>query len=124
MVNVWFWVTSYHASSMTSEVREAYKGEHVSNIVVFDFNHITVKHGMLMIVASFYSPSRSHGSWVKQNIAVYHYLTRYNKPLILPKVTAICNILNHTPMNSTTHLAKFTCNCSGLQQCLSAEHVD
>jgi hypothetical protein len=41
---------------MTCKVMEAYEGEHLSHILVYEFEHITKKGGMYVIKVSF-----SHG---------------------------------------------------------------
>jgi len=38
---------------MTFKVMEAYEGEHLSNILVYEFEHITKKGGMCVIKVSF-----------------------------------------------------------------------
>jgi hypothetical protein len=44
---------SSHIRSMTCKVMEAYEGEHLSHILVYDFGHITKKGGMCVIKVSF-----------------------------------------------------------------------
>jgi hypothetical protein len=44
---------SYHVSCMTCQVIEKYKGEHLSNILVFEFQHITKKDRICVIKAAF-----------------------------------------------------------------------
>jgi len=50
---------------MTSKVIDVYNGEHLSNIVVYDFKHIIKKDGMCMIKVSLsHGPGWFHGSKV------------------------------------------------------------
>ena len=44
---------SYHIPSITCKVREAYKGEHLSNTCVYEFEHITKKGGKCVIKVLF-----------------------------------------------------------------------
>ena len=44
---------SYHIPSLTCKVIDAYEGEHLSNILVYEFEHITKKGGMCVIKVSF-----------------------------------------------------------------------
>jgi hypothetical protein len=53
---VWFLEISYHIPCMTLKVIDMYEGEHLSNILVYEFRHITKKGGMCVIKVSF-----SHG---------------------------------------------------------------
>jgi len=46
-----------------------------------------------------------HGSKVEWNTTVCDIRIGYEKHFIRPKVTATCNILNRTPIHSTSHLA-------------------
>jgi hypothetical protein len=43
----------YHIPSTTSKVIDLYEGEHISNILVYEFEHITKKSGMCVITVSF-----------------------------------------------------------------------
>jgi hypothetical protein len=52
-VFVGFLVILCYIPSMTGKVIEAYEGEHVSNILVHEFRHITKKGGMCVIKVSF-----------------------------------------------------------------------
>jgi len=38
---------------MTCKVREAYEGEHLSNTLAHEFEHLTKKGGMFVIMISF-----------------------------------------------------------------------
>ena len=56
---------SSHIPSMTCKVMEAYEGEHLSHILVYEFEHITKKGGMCVIKVSFsQGPGWFHGSMV------------------------------------------------------------
>jgi hypothetical protein len=46
-------VISYHILSMTCKVMEAYKGEHLSNVLVYEFQHITTTGRMCVFKDSF-----------------------------------------------------------------------
>ena len=65
IVLVGFLEISYHIPSMTSKVIDTYEGEHLSNILVYEFEHITKKGGMCVIKVSFsQGPGWFHGSKV------------------------------------------------------------
>jgi hypothetical protein len=49
IVLVWFLEISYHIASMTCKVIDTYEGEHLSNILVYELEHITKKDGMCVI---------------------------------------------------------------------------
>ena len=53
IVLVGFLEISSHIPSMTCKVMEAYEGEHLSHILVYEFEHITKKGGMCVIKVSF-----------------------------------------------------------------------
>jgi hypothetical protein len=54
-----------HIPSMTCKVIDTYKGEHLSNIPVYEFEHITKKGGMWVIKFTFSQGlSGFHGSKV------------------------------------------------------------
>jgi len=53
IVLVGFLEISYHIPSITCKIIDAYKGEHLSNILVYQFKHITKKGGMGVIKVSF-----------------------------------------------------------------------
>jgi hypothetical protein len=53
IVLVGFLEISSHIPSMTCKVMEMYEGEHLSHIVVYEFEHITKKGGMCVIMVSF-----------------------------------------------------------------------
>jgi hypothetical protein len=53
IVLVGFLEISYHLRSMTIKVIDTYEGKHVSNIPVYEFEHITKKGGMCVITVSF-----------------------------------------------------------------------
>jgi len=56
---------SYHIPSMTWKFIDTYEGEHLSNILVYKFEHITKKGGMCMItISSSQGPGWIHGSKV------------------------------------------------------------
>ena len=64
-MHVGFLGISYHIPSMTCNVMEAYEGEHLSHIVVYEFGHITMKGGICMIEISFsQGPGMFHRSKV------------------------------------------------------------
>jgi hypothetical protein len=51
--------------SMTCKVMEAYEGEHLFHVLVYEFEHITKKSGMCVIKVSFsQGPGWFHGSKV------------------------------------------------------------
>ena len=65
IVLVGFLEISYHNPSMTCKVIDAYEGEHLSNILVYEFEHITKKDSMCVIKISFaQGPGWFHGSKV------------------------------------------------------------
>jgi len=49
----WVLEISYHIPSTTVKVMGAYEGEHLPNILVYEFKHITKKGGMCVIMVSF-----------------------------------------------------------------------
>jgi len=49
----WVQEISYHIPSTTVKVMGAHKGEHLSNLLVYEFDHITKKGGMCVIMVSF-----------------------------------------------------------------------
>jgi len=65
IVLVGFLEISYHIPSMICKVMEAYEGEHLSNILVYGFEHITKKGGMCEIKVSFSQPGWFHRSKVE-----------------------------------------------------------
>jgi len=75
---------------------EAYKGEHLSNSIVYGFKHITKKDGMCVIKVSFSQQGWFHGSKVEWNTTDCGNRMGYKKPFIPQKVTAPCNILTYT----------------------------
>ena len=65
IVLVGFLEISSHIPSMTCKVMEAYEGEHLSHILVYEFEHITKKGGMCVIKVSLcQGPDWFHGSKV------------------------------------------------------------
>ena len=96
---------SYHFLSMVCKVMEAYTGEHLSNILVYGFEHITKKGRMCEIKVSFSQLCWIHGSKVEWNTTDGDNRMGYKKPFIPPKVTATCNLLYHTPIYSIPLLA-------------------
>jgi len=96
IVLVEFQGISYHVPSMICKVIQAYEGEHLSNIVVYGLEYITQKGGMYVIEVSFSQPGSFHGPRMELNTTDRDKRMGYKKPFILPKVTATCNILNHT----------------------------
>ena len=65
IVLVGFLEISYHIPSMICKVMEAYKGERISNMLVYEFEHITKKGRMCVIKVSFsQGPGWIHGSKV------------------------------------------------------------
>jgi len=65
IVLVGFLEISYNIPCMTCKVIEAYEGEHLLNILVCEFEHITKKGGMCVIKVSFSPPVWFHGSKVE-----------------------------------------------------------
>jgi len=64
-VLVWLQEIAYHILSMTCKVIDAYEGEHLSNILVYEFEHITKKGGKFVINVAFsQGPGWFHGSKV------------------------------------------------------------
>jgi len=62
---VGFLEISYHIPFTTCKAIDIYVGEHLSNILVFEFEHITKKCGMCVIKVSFsQGPGWFHGSMV------------------------------------------------------------
>ena len=56
---------SYHIPSMTCKVIDGYEGEHLSMILVYEFEHINMKGGMCVIKVTFsQGPGWFHGSKV------------------------------------------------------------
>jgi hypothetical protein len=56
---------SYHIPCMTCKVKEVYKGQHLSHILVYEFEHLRKKGGMCVIKVSFsYGAGLFHGSKV------------------------------------------------------------
>jgi len=51
-VLVGFLEISYHIASMISNVIDTYEGEHLSNILVYEFEHRKKKGGMCMVKVS------------------------------------------------------------------------
>jgi len=100
----WVLEISYHIPSRNVKVMGAHESEHLSNILVYESVHITKKGGMLVIKVSFsQGPGWFHGSQVWWNTTLRDKRMGYKKPIIPPKVTATCNIHNHTPIYSTSH---------------------
>ena len=64
IVLVGFLKILYHIPSMNCKFMEAYKGEHLSNILVDKFEHRTKKGGMCVIKVSFSQLGWFHGSKV------------------------------------------------------------
>ena len=65
IVLVGFLERSYHIPSMTCEVIDTYEGEHLSNILVYEFEDIKKTGGMCVIKVSFSEdPGWFHGSKV------------------------------------------------------------
>ena len=50
---VGFLEISYHIASMTCKVMEAYNGEHISYILIYEFKHITKTDVICVIKAAF-----------------------------------------------------------------------
>jgi hypothetical protein len=65
IVLVGFLEISYHIASMICNVMEAYHGEHLSNILVYGFEHITKEGGMCVIQVAFSQPGWFHGYMVE-----------------------------------------------------------
>jgi len=83
---------------------EAYEGEHLSNILVYEFEHITKKGGMCVIKDSFSQLGWFHGSKVEWNTTERYNRMGYTKPFVPLMVTATYNILKHTLINSISRL--------------------
>ena len=49
----WVLEITYHIPSMTVKVMRAHEGEHLCNILVYEFEHITKKGGMYVNEVSF-----------------------------------------------------------------------
>ena len=64
MVLVGYLEISFHITSMTFKVVEAYEGEHLSTILVDQFKHKAKKHGKCIIKISFSQPDWMNGSEV------------------------------------------------------------
>jgi len=66
IVLVGFLEISYHIPSMTCKVIDVYEGEHLSNMLVYEFEHIT-KKGRMCVIKVFVShgPGWFHGSKVQ-----------------------------------------------------------
>jgi len=66
IVLVGFLEISYHMPSMTCKVIDVYEGEHLSNMLVYEFEHIT-KKGRICVIKVFVSqgPGWFHGSKVE-----------------------------------------------------------
>jgi len=65
IVLVGFLEISYHIPSMTCKVIDAYESEHLSNILVYELEHIPKKGRMCVIKVSFsHGPGWFHGSKV------------------------------------------------------------
>jgi len=62
IVLVGFLGISHHIPSMTCKVMEAYKGGHLSNMLVDGFEYITKKGGMCVSKVSFPQPGSFNGS--------------------------------------------------------------
>jgi len=105
IVLVWFLEISYHIPSMTCKVMEIYGGEHLTNTLVYEFEHITKQGGMWVIKVPFSQPRSFHGSKVEWKTADRDNRMGYKQPFILPKITATGNILNHTLIYSISLLA-------------------
>jgi len=104
-VLVGFLEISYHILSMTHKVREAYEGVHLSNILVYEAEHITKKRRMWVIKVSFSQQGCFHASMVEWKTTDCDNRMGYKTPFIPPKVTATCNILNDTLIYSISLLA-------------------
>jgi len=124
IVLVGFVEISYHITSMTCIVTEAYEGEHQSNILVYGFEHITKKGGMCVFKVSFSQPGWFHQSEVEWNTTDRDNRMGYKKPFIPPKVTATCNKLNHTLIYSISRLASIVvCHHRGSQNMTTNESL-
>jgi len=84
---------------------ESFEGEHLSNMIVFEFQHITMKYWMHVIKVSFSQPGWFDALKVGWNASDHGNTMGYKIPFIPPKVTATCNILNHTVIYSVSLLA-------------------
>ena len=66
IVLVGFLEISYHIPCLTSKVIDTYDGEHLCNMLVYEFEHIKNKGGMRVIKVSFSQGlGWFHGSGVK-----------------------------------------------------------
>jgi hypothetical protein len=65
IVLVGFLEISCHVSSMICKVMEGDEGKHLSNILIYEFEHITKKGGMCEIKVSISQPGWFHGSKVE-----------------------------------------------------------
>jgi len=84
---------------------EVYESEHQSRALGFQFEHTTQKDRMYVIKISFTQMGWFHWSKAEWNSKDCDITMWYMKPFIPKKITATCNILNHTPTHSTSHLA-------------------
>ena len=55
----------YHIACMTCKVMEVYKGKYLSNIQVYEFEHITKKGGMCVIMVCLSQRGWFNGSKVE-----------------------------------------------------------
>jgi len=83
---------------------EVYEDEHLSNILVYGFEHIIMKGVICVIKVSFSQLGWLHGSKVEWNTTDCDNRMGYKKPFIPPKVAATCTILNHTQIYSISLL--------------------
>jgi len=98
IVVVGFLQFSYHIPSMTCKVMEAYERVHLCNSLVYELEHITKKRRMCVIKDSISQPGWYYGSKVEWNNTDRDNRMGYKRPFLPLKVTATCNILNHTPI--------------------------
>jgi len=68
----------------------------------------TKKGRMSVIKISFSQPGWLHGSNVRRNTTDRNNTMEYTMPFIPLKVTASCNILNHTPIYSISLLTSYS----------------
>lgn len=104
IVLVVFLLISYHCMSMTFEVIEVNKQDYaVESIEVCQYEHTLHKRVMSTIKISVSKLGWFPESMVYWNTIICGNRMGYKNHFIPLKITAICNILKHTPIHSTSH---------------------
>jgi len=96
---------SYHVPTMTRNVMEPYEGKYQSNILLYEFVHISKKDGMCVLKVSFSQLDCFRGLMVEYNTKDFDNRMRYKMPIILLKVATTWNLLHHTEIYSIRLLA-------------------